>query len=45
MGQWDQIITYTFIASILCLLLPVIFSRDVLFAKEEEKEREEPESN
>ena len=35
MGYWRLTITYTFLASVICLLLPLLFSKDILFKTEE----------
>ena len=40
MGYWHTIITYTFLGSVLALLLPIIFSREVFFGGDEENEKE-----
>jgi len=37
MGYWRLTITYTFLASVICLLLPLLFSRDLFFKDEEDR--------
>ena len=38
MGYWHTIITYTFLAAVLALLLPVLFSREVFFGEDDNLE-------